>query len=829
MNRIKMLRFTALALLIAGCTAISFSNESAEELKSVPQPVILSSIEHSTGDGITELVIRANIPFEYTTYDPDPEVLIIEVPEGNTESLPESLTLDTAEVKDIRVRMIAGTQGDFFIGRLEITCNPDTHHTLFMDGNELHVRVEGGGSSRTEAMVADSIPIEQPVGEQAAEIRYASKINMINIDDKDSSYTEIWIKGDGKLQYDTFEVEDPDRVVVDFQNVSMLLPSKEYEVQGPFIERVRASQYKRSPQKVARVVFDLKQDSPYEVAQSGNAIKVRFCKAPEPTLIAGAEQKTAPEPAQEIWKAEESPAKSVETEQAAEPEWKEAQPEQPLVAAEVHPEETSAITQRVAEPVEALPAQMEKQPVEDAMPGKAARDIEKMVDKKAGEDYVIFREAPEKLATVSEEEKKPMLQFETVKVTPEAVKYTGKKISLNLVDADIKQVFRLFHEISGLNFVLDPAVGGKVTIVLDNVPWDQALDIILKNNGMDKIFEDNVIRIAPTQRLAQEAASRKQLKDAKELEADPVTITKTLSYAKAQEIEKIIRQSGMVSPRGRVIMDERTNSLIVTDVPTRIAPIDNLITSLDTETPQVMIEARIVETSRQFVQDFGVEWGFTGIADSSRGTQTNLQFPHNARVDYQLNLPFTRVGAISPNQLGVTFGNVLNSFALDLAIEALEVEGKARVLSAPKIATQNNEKAEIERGVRIPVVNTTATEINVEFVSASLRLLVTPQITAEGTIVLDIQVENNTPDFVNRVGDVPPINTQRAQTKVLINDGGTTVIGGIFSQSEGLSEAGVPWFRKVPLFGWLFKRKNVTNENRELLIFLTAKIMRSSA
>jgi type IV pilus assembly protein PilQ len=240
-----------------------------------------------------------------------------------------------------------------------------------------------------------------------------------------------------------------------------------------------------------------------------------------------------------------------------------------------------------------------------------------------------------------------------------------------------------------------------------------------------------------------------------------------------------------------------------------------------------MIEARIVETSREFIQDFGIQWGYTLAADAAHGTSTNLAFPHNITSKYSLNLGSTDTGDVSGiNNLAFSFGNVIDSFTLDIALDALETEGKGRILSAPKIATQNNERAEIEQGVRIPVVNTTATEINVEYVSASLRLMVTPQITAEGTIILDVQVENNSPDFVNTVGDVPPINTQRAQTKVLINDGGTTVIGGIFKVTEGVSETGVPWFRKIPVFGWLFKNRSIQNENRELLIFITPRIMK---
>jgi type IV pilus assembly protein PilQ len=412
--------------------------------------------------------------------------------------------------------------------------------------------------------------------------------------------------------------------------------------------------------------------------------------------------------------------------------------------------------------------------------------------------------------------------FETKTIVTGEAKYRGKKISLNLVDADVKQVFRLFHEISGLNFVVDPGVDGRVTIVVDNVPWDQALDIILANNGLDKQYENNVVRIATTQRLAQEAASRRQLKEAKELEVEPITITRTLSYAKSRDVERVIRDGGILSARGKVIVDERTNTLIISDIPKKVEPLDQLISTLDSETPQVMIEARIVETSRQFVQDFGVVWGLNAIADASRGTATNLNFPHNASMKYGLNLP----GGGGASALNFKFGNILDSFTLDFTLNALETEGRGRILSSPKIATQNNERAEIEQGVRIPIVNTTATEINVEFVSASLRMAVTPQITAEGTIILDVQVENNSPDFVNRVGTTPPINTQRAQTKVLINDGGTTVIGGIFTVNESRSEQGVPWFRKIPVFGWLFKARNITNENRELLIFITPKIMK---
>ncbi len=667
----------------------------------------------------------------------------------------------------------------------------------------------------------------------------------------DEGRTMVSLVGDRGLQYDIFALENPPRLVVDLPGVISRLDDHHYPVGEAGVTRVRAGQYRQEPYPVSRVVFDLESPVPYEIDTSGDRVILSFGQqqAEEVELVEIARSEPVEAPSIETV---ESPsydtAAAAGSEPAVEPA---AGPEpaerEPIVVASTEVFEAAAREMVAAEPASAEPVEMASpEPVEPASPEPVER---KPVDSFGGYDETKIAVEPVSLpqtapsrsvepetldqilrapalaaeSTESTARSKPLppSSFETKQITTDLRQYSGKRISLNLVDADVKQVFRLFHEISGLNFVLDPTVEGRVTIVLDNVPWDQALDLILKNNGLDKTLENNVIRIAPTRKLAAEAAERKQLKEAKELEVDPITITRTLSYAKAKEVERVIRDSGVLTPRGKVIVDERTNTLIISDIPKRAAPVDELITTLDTETPQVMIEARIVETSREFVQDFGVDWGFTALASAETGTQGGSSFPRNTEINYDLNLP-----AQSASVLSFSFGNILDSFTLDIALDALEVQGRARVLSSPKVATQNNERAEIEQGVRIPVVNTTATEINVEYVSASLRLNVTPQITADGTVILDIEVENNTPDFVNRVGDVPPINTQRAKTKVLIADGGTTVIGGIFTVNEGQSETGVPWFRNIPVFGWLFKKRNITNENRELLIFITPKIMK---
>ncbi len=608
----------------------------------------------------------------------------------------------------------------------------------------------------------------------------AASLRDVRVQADDDGRQELVIVGDRPLIYESFVLENPHRLVVDLPGTVNRVG---YGTREAGTLAVRTAQFRAAPDPIARVVVDLDQPRDYEIRSNGSEL----------TVVLGApvdEYDAQPLP---VWARDDAGA---------------AAPAAPPV---VEPAPADAL----AEVIRAATVEPQPEPVSD-VPVEESRSIEP--------DTIEQLLAPTLAQETAPADPVIPKSFETRTFGKDTVVYTGKRISLNLVDANIKQVFRLFHEISGINFVLDPSVTGRVTIVVDNVPWDQALDLILKNNGLDKVLENNVIRIATTQKLAEEAQRRKQLKEAKELEAEPITITRTLSYAKAKQVERVIRDGGVLSQRGRVIVDERTNTLIVSDIPKKVAPLDQLISTLDAETPQVMIEARVVETSRDFVQDLGVVWGLNAIADASRGTQTGLTFPNNASVRYGLNLP----GAGGASNLAIKLGNIIDSFTLDVALNTLESEGRGRVLSSPKIATQNNERAEIEQGVRIPVVNTTATEINVEFVAASLRLEVTPQITAEGTIILDIIVENNTPDFVNRVADVPPINTQRAQTKVLIGDGGTTVIGGIFSVNEGSSETGVPWFRKLPVFGWLFKSQNITRQNRELLIFITPKIMKLS-
>jgi type IV pilus assembly protein PilQ len=637
----------------------------------------------------------------------------------------------------------------------------------------------------------------------------AHERNLLNVrvDSDSEGRPVVTLEADGWIEFESFVLDGPDRLVLDLEGTVNRLDRSQVPIGEAGVVKVRAAQHDLIPRPVTRVVFDLEEPLPYLIERESGSLMVVFGEhAGEPVVAQATPLAEIEEPPATMAR-EDSPVAQLT-------------PVEP-VAADVAGEEVAS------EPV-APPDPTPIEPIEAPTPEPVATESTETED--SGESRSLGVTEIERLletpsfaapAESASSGAAPRPSFETRTIVTDAATYSGKRISLNLVDADIKQVFRLFHEISGLNFVLDPDVSGRVTIVLDQVPWDQALDLILKNNGLDKVLDNNVLRIASTQKLAQEAAARKQLKEAEELEVEPITLTRTLSYAKAADVQRVIREGGILSTRGKVIVDERTNTLIISDIPKKMAPVDMLVNTLDTETPQVMIEARIVETSRNYSRSLGITWGFTADATSAHGTATGLAFPNNASAAYALNLPGQAASA-----LGFSFGNVVDSFTLDIELNALETEGQGRILSAPKIATQNNERAEIEQGVRIPIVNTTATEINVEFVSASLRLIVTPQITAEGTVILDVVVENNSPDFVNTAGDIPSIRTQRAQTKVLINDGGTTVIGGIFVVNEGDAETGVPWFRKIPVFGWLFRNQEIQRENRELLIFITPKIMK---
>ena len=409
--------------------------------------------------------------------------------------------------------------------------------------------------------------------------------------------------------------------------------------------------------------------------------------------------------------------------------------------------------------------------------------------------------------------------------------FTGEPISLELKDADIKDVLRMFAKTTGLNIVVDPDVTGTVTVQLDNVPWDQCLDTILKINRLDYIVENNVLRVAKIDRLKEEKRSLADYKVAEEMAKPMRTVTKGLSYARAEEISRLlVSQNFLLSARGSVVTDPRTNQLIIRDTIDRLDGILNLIDQLDTPNPQVLIEARIVETTRNFAQALGIVWGFNGAADPEHGTSTGWSFPNKARVAGGVDL--SRPGFGNADSVGsvisFTFADILDSFNLGFALQAAESDGLVKIISSPKVQAQNNQLAHIQSGLLIPVQTVSNNTVTVVYVDATLSLDVTPQITAEGTVVLDIDLKKREPAegvIIQGAGNVP-LSTRDARTRVMVRDGGTTVIGGIYKFNDNESKSGIPGLNKIPVLGALFRSSEMSKKHEELLIFITPRIVK---
>jgi len=418
--------------------------------------------------------------------------------------------------------------------------------------------------------------------------------------------------------------------------------------------------------------------------------------------------------------------------------------------------------------------------------------------------------------------------------------YTGHPISLDFQGADLRAVLRTFAEISGLNVVIDPAVQGSVDVALRDVPWDQALDIILRANKLGYMVDGTIVRIAPLNVLAAEEKERSDLAKAQADAGQVTTLTRQLSYAKGEEMVTLLKQANVLSNRGQAFVDTRTNTLIVTDLADRLSATTELISTIDRPQPQVEIEARIVQTNKNYARALGVQWGFNGRVDPSLGNTTNLAFPNNGSLGGRtggVQGPATGATTGVPTSVnlgvpgassavGLALGAVNGSFNLDVALTALESTGNGRLLSTPRVTTQNNIAAEITQGVQIPIQTVANNTVTVSFKDAALTLKVTPQITAANTVIMQIALENASPDFSRAVNNIPPINTQRAITQVLVTDGQTTVIGGIFVSQEQAATDKTPGLGQIPLLKWLFKRDSVTDQNTELLVFITPRIIK---
>jgi type IV pilus assembly protein PilQ len=426
-------------------------------------------------------------------------------------------------------------------------------------------------------------------------------------------------------------------------------------------------------------------------------------------------------------------------------------------------------------------------------------------------------------------------------------KYSGKRIDLDFKDADIHNILRLISDVGHINIVASDDVSGSVTLRMRDVPWDLAFKVILEAKGLGKVkLADNLYRVAPKSTLEKEQQMKIKELQHKQVLKPLITKIIPISYAMAGELSG--KASDLLSQRGKITVDERTNVLIVRDVADNLSLIEQLVMNLDTQTPQVLIEARIVEATSTYNRELGIQWGGHVISSSATGNPTGLVFPNSvvlagggqddqtpesgmnpfgeeANPNFAVNLP-AKVGTNAGGALGISLGSVSNNANLSLRISALENDGILRIISAPKILTLDNKKAMIEQGTMIPYSQISAQGVQTAFQEAKLSLEVTPHVTADGSVLMQVKITRDEPDFNNTGarGD-PTILKRQAQTELLIEDARTAVIGGIYTRNYGKSYNQLPWLAKIPVLGWLFKKRTDSDRRTELLIFLTPRIV----
>jgi type IV pilus assembly protein PilQ len=647
------------------------------------------------------------------------------------------------------------------------------------------------------------------------------KVNVVQ--GEDGITLEITARGAVAPKLST--LSSPARLVLDLPNTALATTTGRINVARDGVQDVRIGS-DRQVSPTSRIVIDLDHACKYELVPSdGNKIVLK--------LHSGVSVAKVAKPAPVVAKPASAAVAPIAVPAAA-----------PI--AESKPVTAAASTFVVVEPTFKPKTSSDTTPAVSGPPARVVEAASKFVEKpdtnllptasaamqpQAAQAAGTFQPAVNLAA-----EQKAQLQQQPAAMGP---KYTGEPISVNLKDVDLKDFFRLIHEISGLNVVLDPNVKGNLTIVLDDVPWDQALDIVLKNNDLDRQLEGNVLRIATLETLRTEAESRRKAQEAEALAVDKVTITRFLSYAHSHDVVTTIKK--FLSQRGDVISDDRTNAIIISDIPAVMPAVDRLLNQLDRKTQEVEIEARVVAATRSFARDIGTQLGFgfgnAGSAvggSSSVGTSpitTGILNPSYITTaggsSTGSTIPlFSNLGATSPTS-GLSFITASGTVQLDAILTMAESRGLLKILSRPRIVTQNNIQAVVKQGTRVPIVTTAQLggPPTVTYVDAFLRLTVVPQITSEKTIFLNVDVENTTPDFGHQVNGNPSLITQQATTQILVTDGGTVVIGGVIQTNNSISISQVPLLGNIPFLGNLFKHTQVSTSNAELIFFITPRVI----
>ncbi len=755
-----------------------------------PGPLVtISKIQVYPGSLSTKLVMETDgrLLIQKAAYLADsPGTLALDVTQAQTAAAPIVPSSGSALVRDIQVQR-SGAQGLRLLVRLS------ERVPVRIAAEDGRTVVEFNRIQRAQGAYQIDAATQSELDRKPKTEILLSRVDTTT--GSDSVAVRATLTGPAVTQ--VFALENPPRLVVDLFDTLLAAKADVWPIADPrsTVQRVRVAQFQTGdPRAITRMVFDLKEPGLYAMDSRTDGLILSFF----PAAAAG--------------------------------------------VSVVQPAPTSAPVPVPAPAKSEAPAAPKTEPKPAAVEPKAEANLEPKSTLKP-----VVTEAlrpPREVAPPTKEPKSAAAQDQQDKYKPKTIaggeeKYTGDVISMKIKDADLKDVVLYLAEIAGLNVVFDPDVRGTVTVNLQLVPWDQALEIILKQNKMGKSIEGNILRIAPISVLTREEEDQRRLTESKELAGPVIVKTVTLSYSKAKDVAALLRSK--ISTRGEIIVDDRTNTLLISEVRDKLELLEKLITVVDTPTPQVSIEARVVEASATFVRNLGIQWGFRGIADPFYGNATSLQFPNSVLVNgalipqgivtkgiggplggYAVNLPAPAFNTA----LGFSFANVLDTFRVDIALSALETGGDGKIISRPSVVTQNNQQAEIIQGRQIPVQTVANFTVTTRYVNAALELRATPQIPAEGTIIMTLEIQNNAADFANLVNGIPPITMQSARTTVMVPDGGTTVIGGIYRTEDSVTRERVPFLHQIPILGSLFKNFARTKQSRELLIFITPRIMK---
>jgi type IV pilus assembly protein PilQ len=789
-----------LILGMASCGSVLEETKPGDELNTIQDISVTDQPDK------TEIVVVGQSPLVYTSYQlTDPSRLIVDLAGASVGKFKDRLPIGQGAVTDLLP--IEGEKPGNVV-RLEITLTEAVLSHVSADGEKLVIDIDKPAASAgtgttpsaneapppsptapgpTEAAQQTPVPPpaaveEKPVPTEPT-LPAAKTVSKLKVD-RNKDMVAVHITGDGALKPNAFMVEG-NRLVVDLPDVTNRIHPNTIAVKHKLLKRIRIGQH-TNPQLV-RVVFDLNSKASFAVEPSGKevAVTLNVATVELPPVPAAAEMKP-------------------KEEQAPPPATAEATPEQP----QEKPQEASQEA-----PKETAPAATQEQPQE----------------KPSAQEKVKPTPYPEEVT----------LTPATGSVKKEDItvrkRYVGRKVSLDFQDADLSNVLRLLADVSGLNIVISENVKGKVTVKLLNVPWDQALDIVLKMNNLGQIREGNIIRVATLGDLAKQQDEEAHAKEARVKAEDLVTKVIFVNYAKVVDLAATLKK--YLSPRGEITVDARTNTLIIKDIEKDVNEAVALVKTLDERTPQVQIEARIVQADTSFAQSLGIQWGvaFSAVKSNNvfgiQGINTGAGVTPPAfgtfAPDFAVNLPASVSGMNAVPSAGFNFGRFTNyPINLDLRLSAGELNGLTKTISSPKVTTLNNVKAKIEQGQSIPYQTSSAnTGPTTTFVDANLVLEVTPHVTPDQSIIMLVKAARDSiGSFSGPAG--PSIAKRQATTEVLVRDSETTVIGGIFEDEKNQTTTGIPLLSRIPILGWLFKSQSNTDTKTELLIFLTPTIVK---